>query len=230
MRVRNRGWAPDIRQVIPRIGITDAARNPENSCVQPTIQSSGGGDGPEEPPGSDGLAAIERIFRERHDVLIRLARHLFKRFKFHSRTRELEDAVQDTMVAIYRFASEGKFPDLATDDDRMRYIHKTMKNQVLLAQERLQAERRGGHYQRVEVDLDLRPAPQSPCGLMAERSDELDHFIDSIQDPSLCEIARGLREGRTCQEIAERLGISERTVRRKRQDLAKMFARRSRDV
>lgn len=128
------------------------------------------------------------------------------------------------MVAIYRFASEEKFPDLATDDDRMRYIHKTMKNQVLLAKERLQTERRGGDYQQVDMDLDLRPAPQSPGGSMVERLDELDHFIDSLQDPLLREIARGLSDGRTCHEIAERLGISERTVRRRRKRLVELLA------
>lgn len=133
------------------------------------------------------------------------------------------------MVAICKVAREEKLPDLATDDDRMRYIHTIVRHRVWVAKKLQRAAWRGGGHRQIEVDLDLRPAPPAPDGSMAERSDELERFIDSIEDPLVREIARGLCQEQTHREIAERLGVSERTVRRKRKDVARLFARWTRN-
>lgn len=186
--------------------------------------SEGHGD-PADSTGPLKLAAIERIFRERRDDLIRMARGFLVRHRCDSRAWGPEDAVQETMVAICKAVRAGTLPDLATDDDLFRYIRTAMARRILLATRRLRTPMHGGGYQQVEVDLDLRPAPQARDGLTAEPSEDLERLLDRIEDPSLREIVRGIRDGRTYKEIAERLGISEQTVRRRRRLLPDLLDR-----
>jgi RNA polymerase sigma factor (sigma-70 family) len=183
-------------------------------------------DPPEPPPGDQRLAtnrmaraAIERACGDRLDELTSMARNYLKQYRFSSPSWGVDDAVQDTLAALCQAADAGSLPELATEDDLWRYVHTVMKRRVLLARRRFQTTRRGGAHRRVDVDLDQRTSPLRSHEEGADLRGDIKRYLEQIEDPVLRQVLIGIHEECTNAEIAAQLGVSVRTVERKREML-----------
>lgn len=183
-------------------------------------QPAGKGDDPKDHGNRLARSVIARLGAERLGELERIARRLLRRHRVRSVWWDPEDIVQETVLALCQGAEAGSVRDLPTDAELHRYVHSVLIHQVVRAVKHDGAVKRGGSHQRVELDLDGRPSPQLTHEEAAELRDVLECSVN--QEPGdrlLREVYLQIAEGRTNAEIAESLGISPRTVERKREVL-----------
>jgi len=128
--------------------------------------------------------------------------------------RDEEDVALSALKSFCAGASEGRFPDLANRDNLWRVLHTITLRKANAAKtyERSQkrdARRVGG------LDVDQlegsEPSPELAAMMVEERS----VLIDRLRDDTLRQIAELHLDGFTSPEIAENLGVSERTIQRK---------------
>jgi RNA polymerase sigma factor (sigma-70 family) len=77
------------------------------------------------------------------------------------------------------------------------------------------AEARGGDSSSAWMLLDEVPAPRSPQEMQSLLEEALEPILKALHDPDLQEITRRCLEEETTGEIAERLGLTQRTVQRR---------------
>jgi DNA-directed RNA polymerase specialized sigma24 family protein len=199
--------------------------------------------------------AIARELLEHRRRMTRLARRLLGRHGVSQAEYDPDDAIQETLFALWRAADEGGLRDIVGDDDLWRYFHTALDHQVLLAKGRFDAIKRGGPgtshahaeghggegdrprcddrggdttagarpFRRVDRDPDqcLLPAPSSDEQMAS--CEAVDRWLARLDDPALRRVAIELHEGWTEEEIAQHLGVSTRTIRRKRELLRRKW-------
>lgn len=151
-----------------------------------------------------------------------------------------DDAVIEALIALWRPAEAGKLSSLATREGDWKKIKAIVKRMVRRARDRLRRKRRGGsgvprsgmrwslegtasdgpapralprrsYFDELEEELPPLPSIER----WVDDADEFRHFLDRLDGRHLRETLLLTWEGFTSQEIAERLGIADRTVRRK---------------
>jgi RNA polymerase sigma factor (sigma-70 family) len=177
-------------------------------------------------PGVAGRAtAQQELWNHYFHRLVGLARKLLRGAP--QRVEDEEDVVLGALNSFFRGAEGGRFPDLRDRTDLWPLLVKITAHKAINQLERHQAQKRGGGRVRGEsvflnggADSDIagieqivgaEPTPEFAVA-MAEHCQKLLAVLD---DDSLREIARLKLEGYTNEEIAERLGIVERTVERR---------------
>ncbi|MEO8496805.1 MAG: ECF-type sigma factor [Planctomycetota bacterium] len=166
--------------------------------------------------------AAQRLWDRYFERLIELAsRHLRNAPK---RMSDEEDVVLSTLNSVLAGARSGKFPLLQNRDDlwglllviTVRKASNQKKHQLRL--------RRGGGKQRGESVFEAiadgagiaqivghEPTPE----MAAMLTDEIEHLLARLADPTLQQIAVWKMEGYTNDEMADKLACSKRTVIRK---------------
>jgi len=171
------------------------------------------------------VIAEQELWNHYFHRLVGLARKLLRGAP--QRVEDEEDVVLGALNSFFRGAEGGRFPDLRDRTDLWPLLVKITAHKAINQLERHQAQKRGGGKVRGEsvflnggADSDIagieqivgaEPTPEFAAA-MAEHCQKLLAVLD---DDSLREIARLKLEGYTNEEIAERLGIVERTVERR---------------
>jgi RNA polymerase sigma factor (sigma-70 family) len=177
-------------------------------------------------PGAPG--AQQELWNHYFNRLVGLARKLLRGAP--QRVEDEEDVVLGALNSFFRGAEGGRFPDLRDRTDLWPLLVKITAHKAINQLERHQAQKRGGGKVRGEsvflnggADSDIagieqivgtEPTPEFAAA-MAEHCQTLLAKLDERATPGLREIARLKLEGYTNEEIAERLGIVERTVERR---------------
>jgi RNA polymerase sigma factor (sigma-70 family) len=131
------------------------------------------------------------------------------------------------MNSFYRAAAAGRYPRLKDRHDLWKMLVTFTAHKVSKQFRRQRAQKRGGGHVRGESALDRagesdgdhgihdvlgrEPSPEL-VAMMAETCDDL---VGQLGDESLQTIALSKLEGYTNAEIAEQLGVTERSVERK---------------
>ena len=194
----------------------------------------------------DGKAA-DNLVRRYLDRLIRVGRTTYRR-KFGNMPRPAEDEEDAALSALDSFLGgqrEGKFCRLQDQDDLWRLLVTITVRKIYDQRERSLAKKRGGgrvvgalrneaassssngadphdqlastyrHTGSAEQAVDDLTDPQ----VRAEVADTLRTALASLGDTDLRRIAEMTIDGKTKEEIAEELGINQRTVFRRLKDI-----------
>lgn len=153
-------------------------------------------------------AALDALFDECYPLLSRLAR---ARLRAHERTPTL-DTGSLVHEAYLRFVSAGR---LQIEDSLhfRRWAARVMRSVVVDLARRRNAERRGGGAARLTLSAELPAAALDGEDLIVRLHDALEAFAGI--DPRAAQVVE-LRyfAGMTEPEVAEALGVTDRTVRR----------------
>ncbi len=164
--------------------------------------------------------AIEKLVHLYLDRLVGLGRQTYRR-KFADIGRPAEDEEDAGLSALDSFiaaAREGKVHDLANRHELWKLLVKITVRKIYDQRQRAIAQKRGGKHPAATGSADAldeavsqRPGPEAA----AELDDTYRAAMDVLDDQELKRIAEMDLEDRSRAEIAEALGVTERTVYRK---------------
>ncbi|NLS93279.1 MAG: RNA polymerase subunit sigma-70 [Planctomycetaceae bacterium] len=137
------------------------------------------------------------------------------------RAADEEDVALSALDRFWRAAQEGQFPDLSDRDGLWRLLLRITTHRAIDLARRERRQRRGGANSEetggrcVEKDLaDLTAEGPSPA-FAAQIAEQWHRLMDSLDDPSLQDLAVAKMEGFTNRELAGRFDCSERTIERR---------------
>ena len=170
--------------------------------------------------------AVQKIWERYYHRLVGLAR---KRLKdTPRRAADEEDVVIMAFDSFCRGAENGRFPKLDDRDDLWQLLVMLTERRAIALRRRELALKRGGGQIRGESafgqhDSDGSQKPgldQAACreptpAFAAEMAQQLRHLLDRLSNDAQRQIVVGKLEGQTNEELAEKLGVSLRTVERK---------------
>ena len=132
-------------------------------------------------------------------------------------TLDAEDIALSAFHTLYRSASADRLPDLSDRDDLWRSMLLITSGKVVDAKRREFSMKRGGiQSSKAHVELlDLVQSDAPDPEVAAMLSEEFNRLLESLGEQELKDIAVFKLEGFTNQDIAAKVGCSERTVKRR---------------
>lgn len=169
--------------------------------------------------------AARKIWERYFDRLVKSAG--WKMRDMARRDSDEEDIAVSVFNSLYRGAQAGRFEQLKTRDDLWRLMIAIASHKIVDQVRRQTSQKRGGGQVRGESLFNGVPGDDSPAGFemfadenpspefLTALEEEHSRLFDKLRDDTQREIASLRLEGFTNEEIAERLGISLRSVVRK---------------
>jgi DNA-directed RNA polymerase specialized sigma24 family protein len=179
-------------------------------------------------------AGAERIWEFYFERLARLARK-----KLDAATRRVADEEDAALSALNSFchgAAEGRFPRLADRDDLWKLLLTITERKAIGQAKHEHRQKRGGGKVRGDSlfigpdddndgALDKAFAAREPTPqFAAELAEQMQRLFSQLPKEVLAQVATMKVEGFTNDEIASRLGCSERSVKRKLQLIRKIWS------
>ena len=170
----------------------------------------------------DASVAERELFDRYFEKLVEVARQ-----KLQAASRSVEDEEDLALSAIdsfFRRAAGGEFPQLSRRHELWSLLVTIVTRKAVNRLKKDQALKRGGaHHKRPlreEGDSSRQSLPELMASepapeVLAELNEELQRRLAQLDDGLLRDVALLRLQGYTNVEIAQRLGIAERTVRRK---------------
>jgi RNA polymerase sigma factor (sigma-70 family) len=171
----------------------------------------------------DGSVAERELFDRYFGKLVHLARQ-----KLSAAPRAVEDEEDLALSAIdsfFRRATDGQFPDLSRRHELWSLLVTIVTRKAVNRFKKDRALKRGGRRPGGEpfkhdgdghaTSLAEVMATEPPPEILAELREELHRQLELLENDMLREVAVLRLQGFTNQEIADRLNVAERTVRRK---------------
>jgi DNA-directed RNA polymerase specialized sigma24 family protein len=169
--------------------------------------------------------AAQRVWEQYFGQLVRVAQR--KMGSLPRRAADEEDVALSAMNSFVQGARGGKFPRLDDESDLWRLLVTITARKVSAQRRRHFAARRSGGKVRGESiflqgDNDQQmggigtvPGEIATPAFAAQVADECRVLFEKLDDPLLRDIARWKMEGFSNDEIATKLGRTERTIERK---------------
>jgi RNA polymerase sigma factor (sigma-70 family) len=167
--------------------------------------------------------AERELFDWYFDKLVEVARQ-----KLHKASRTVEDEEDlalSTMDSFFRRAADGQFPNLSHRHELWSLLVTIVARKAVNRFRKDRALKRGGaHYGCDPLGHDdpgqhgmlaAMKAREPPPEIMAQLNEELQHRLAQLEGERLRDVAMLRLQGFTYPEIAQRLSVAERTVRRK---------------
>jgi RNA polymerase sigma factor (sigma-70 family) len=173
-----------------------------------------------------GDSAAQHLWERYFDRLVHLARARLRTARWPGAVADEEDAALSAFDSFCRGAAAGRFPQLADRDDLWRLLVVITVRKVLGQLKRQRALKRGsgrlagesaliGRDAAFAGGLDLIAGNEPSPELAAQVIDEYRRLREALKSEALRHVLDLRLEGYTREEIAERLGCAERTVKRK---------------
>jgi DNA-directed RNA polymerase specialized sigma24 family protein len=173
-----------------------------------------------------GDAAAQHLWQRYFDRLVHLAQARLRTARRPGAAEDEEDAALSAFDSFCRGLARGRFPQLGDRDDLWRLLVVITSRKVLDLLERQGTQKRGGgrligESALIGGDAAERRGFDGVAGdepgpeLVAMVVDEYRRLRDGLRNEVLCQILDLRLEGYTREEIAARLGSTERAVRRK---------------
>ena len=167
--------------------------------------------------------ATQKLWERFFDKLVRLAHRQLQAMHQSGGPADGEDAALSAFDNFFDGVQRGEFPQLRDRDDLWRLLLKITTRKVLNRVDHERRLKRGGGKVAGEASLGgaegggfaqiagHEPTPE----LVALVADECRRLLDGLGDEKLRQIAIWKMEGYTSEEIAAKLGCSQRTVANK---------------
>jgi RNA polymerase sigma factor (sigma-70 family) len=173
-----------------------------------------------------GDSAAQHLWERYFHRLVHLARARLRAARQAGAIEDEEDAALSAFDSFCRGAAAGRFPRLADRDDLWRLLVVITVRKALTQLHRQRAQKRGGGRLAGESaligrdaaeggGLDRLAADEPSPELAAEVVEQYRRLRDGLRTEDLRQVLDLRLEGYTREEIAERLGCAERTVKRK---------------
>ena len=173
-----------------------------------------------------GDSAAQHLWERYFHRLVHLARARLRAARRAGAVEDEEDAALSAFDSFCRGAAGGRFPQLADRDDLWRLLVVITVRKVMGQVGRQAAQKRGGGRLVGESaviggdaaeggGLDRIAGDEPTPELAAMVVDEYRRLRDGLGSEALRQVLDLRLEGYTREEIAERLGCAERTVKRK---------------
>ncbi len=163
-------------------------------------------------------AAAGPLWERYFGRLVELARARLRASRRAGTVEDEEDAALSAFDSFCRGAAEGRFPRLSDRDDLWRLLVVITVRKVLAQIQRQAAQKRGGGHlvgEAALLGLDRIAGDEPSPELAAIVVDEYRRLRDGLGSEALRQVLDLRLEGYTREEIAERLGCAERSVKRK---------------
>jgi DNA-directed RNA polymerase specialized sigma24 family protein len=168
----------------------------------------------------DSLAQNELWQRYYADLVSRVSRRLGRRF---CRAADEEDVALSAIDSFFCGMQEGRFPDLRNRKELWNLLLTIAHRKVIKHCKRETSAKRGGGrvFDLTSLAIDSTDAATCVEGVDKSPSEEgiaivVEEMTEGLGDPVLRTIAIRRLQGFTDREIAGQLGVTERTVIRKR--------------
>jgi RNA polymerase sigma factor (sigma-70 family) len=173
-----------------------------------------------------GESAAQHLWERYFHRLVHLARARLRSGRRTGAVEDEEDAALSAFDSFCRGAALGRFPQLADREDLWRLLVVITVRKVLGQLQRQGAQKRGGgrltgESALIATDaaeiggLDRIAGDELGPEMAAQVVEEYRRLRDDLKSEALRQVLDLRLEGYTRQEIAERLGCAERTVKRK---------------
>lgn len=156
--------------------------------------------------------AVARLWAQYFEKLVRLARR-----RLNGTARKMMDE-EDVALSVFKSlclrAARGQFGWLTDRDDLWRILVTLTRRKAAAAIRHERRAKRGGSREQAGL-VEFMPAGDPSPVMLASLNDERQRLLAILPDEACRQVARLKMDGETDVEIAARLGIVERTVRRK---------------
>lgn len=173
------------------------------------------------------MQALEELWERCCSTMARIAR---QRLGIHRRVEDEDDIAAIVFRKIYFAANAGKLPHIADRSSWWRLVTTITRNAVSDSRSRERSSKRGGGYVRGESIADdgklpvmgpsafdnfaqQAPTPES----IASLNELLQQWLARLPDDETRQVALMRLEGFSMEEIAQQLGLSDRTASRRMQ-------------
>jgi RNA polymerase sigma factor (sigma-70 family) len=182
-------------------------------------------------------AAIDQIVRRYYGRMLVMAERLIRDAHLYEPACDSDDAVNAALFKLYRAARAGRIGLIETGDDFWTLFRLILKRTLLHDRDRSARLKRGGpgmprtssdgrhratavagaaaHGFRRCGGLDDLCSHRPPPDESTIAADEVERLLDHLNDPLLRTVATMRAEEHTNAEIAQRLGLTTRSIRRK---------------
>jgi DNA-directed RNA polymerase specialized sigma24 family protein len=134
-----------------------------------------------------------------------------------------EDVALSVMDYLCRGAQQGRFDQISDRDELWRLLFTITAHKIVEKTRHAARQKRGGGQIRNEASLcqdgdgkiDAIASDEPTPELLVEMDDEYRHLMEMLDEPSLQKAASLRLQSWTNEEIADRLGITRRSVERK---------------
>jgi DNA-directed RNA polymerase specialized sigma24 family protein len=165
-----------------------------------------------------GDSAAQHLWNRYFHRLVLLARARLRSAHRVGAIEDEEDAALGAFDSFCRAAAAGRFPQLADRDGLWRLLVVLTLRKVMAQVGRQAAHKRGGHRVGESAEagaLDQIAGDEPSPELAATVVEEYRRLRDRLETEAMRRILDLRMEGYTQEEIAEHVGCTERTVRRK---------------
>jgi RNA polymerase sigma factor (sigma-70 family) len=181
--------------------------------------------------------ALDEFVQRYNWKMVRMADRYMRRLRRHLVTCHAEDAVNDTLVKLYRRAIDGELPCVESSIEFWKMFFSMLKDEIRGALDRDAATKRGGPRARRSRDqsrLGSSAASRRGGGLSLDYLSvdevyallppsrdlalirlEIEEFLQHLDDPLTRKVAVLKLQSYTNGQIAELLEFNERTIERK---------------
>jgi RNA polymerase sigma factor (sigma-70 family) len=161
---------------------------------------------------NDESAAQEQLWNRYFTRLAALARARLTGAR--RRVADEEDVVLSAFDSFFRAAKAGRFPELHDRNGLWPLLVKITARKAINQVQRQQAKKRTSSAEEAVPDITQLVGAEPTPQFAAEVAEQVDHLLGRLDD-GLREVALLKLEGFTNMEIADRLGVVERSIERK---------------
>ena len=171
--------------------------------------------------------AVQRLWERYFTRMVRLARR-----RLADSPRRVQDEEDVALSAFKSFClgiEQGRFPQLVDRHDLWSLLVAITAHKVIDVRRHEQRVKRGGRLAQANIAgegvdefaelISHEPTP----AFAAQISESLQHLLNRLAEPELREIAILKMEGCYIEEIASRLGCTDRTIKRKLQRIRTLW-------
>jgi DNA-directed RNA polymerase specialized sigma24 family protein len=192
--------------------------------------------------------AVDQIMRHYYGAMAMRAARLIHDYHIDEALFDRDDAVNVTLFKLWRAARDGKIPSIISGDDFWKLVCSSLHRNIRNARDYGERRKRGGlgasplrwdsqqaatgaddagarhAYHRRDANPNDLCSDSLPPDALTLANEEVERLLSLLHDPVLKSVASLRAEDYTIDEIAHRLGLTSRSIRRKLVEIRRIWS------